>query len=238
MKKNIIIFNIFISYFIMNCKKEIEKIPIKEEVLIQNEKIEPNTELDIENKINDSVYCYKKDNRESNFALYYSKDESESVSFDSMIIKNKSNMKTQKIKFKKDYFLPSYYAEFYEEDINFDGFMDIYFMNYNGLYNTKYSYWRFDNIKKTYKHVHSLDSIYNPVFDKSTKEIYSNWRIAFSTYYSEKYFWKNNQVVLMEQRIENYFNEDSTHIFSKKLINGRYVKKETYEVNKKIEKKP
>ena len=170
----------------------------------------------------------KKENNQGKFFMYYSKDKYDEASFDSIIIKNKFNKKIQKIKFKKDYFLPSWQADFsVSEDINFDGFNDLKVINYYGLYNYSYSFWLFKSEKHYYKHVSDLDSIYNPGIDNEKKEINSEWRVAFQSYHFEKYFWKNDRLILKEERIEETTNSgDTMHVHTRKLVNGNYIVKD------------
>lgn len=80
------------------------------------------------------------------------------------------------------------------------------------------------NLKK-YKHIKSLDSIYNAGFDKNKKEVHSEWRAALQVFYSETYFWKNDQIILKEENIR-YMTDDSLNPeveYHRKLINGKYV---------------
>jgi predicted Holliday junction resolvase-like endonuclease len=214
--------------FIISCNRqqnEIENVvPKNTEIRNEATKIEG----DFKNRINDSVYAIKKENRESFINLFYSKDQNKNVAIDSIIIRNKSNNNIQKIKLKKNYFLPEYQAEYCmsaKEDINFDGFSDLSIINYYGNYNSSSSYWVYKKNQKKYKQVKSLDSIYNADFDNSKKEIYSEWRVAFEEFHSETYFWKNDQIILKEENIK-YSERDSNNTevkYSRKLINGKYI---------------
>ncbi|WP_395065564.1 XAC2610-related protein [Flavobacterium sp.] len=223
MQKILIIVLIITLY---SCRHETKKTTKIEAISVKKDSIEE--EIDAENKINDSVYCLKKSNNEGYFYMYYSKDENENISFDSIKIENKFDKKIQKIKFKKDYFLSSWQADFWlEDDVNFDGFKDLKIINYNGLYNTQYSFWIYKNKDHIYKHAFALDSIYNPGFDATKKEIYSEWRVALESFHYETYFWKNNKLILKEERIEDLTNNsDSIHVFTKKLVGGKYIEKE------------
>ena len=219
---------LILFFFLISCNKK-----HKETVIIKpNNKIVHNdiTELesDINNKVNDSVYVIKKENGESFVNLFYSKDKNKNITFDSIIIKIKANNDIQKFKLKKDYFLADWETEYClsaEKDINFDGFNDISLINYKGNYNSSFSHWVYKKNQKKYKQIKSLDSIYNPVFDNAKKEIYSEWRVAFEEFHFEKYFWKNDQIILKEQEIK-YSTHDSINPevkYSRKLINGKYI---------------
>lgn len=222
---------IILLVLLVSCRHETDKIPKLKDISVKKDSIEKDSiekEIDAENKINDSVYLLKKSNNEGKFYMYYSKDKNEDVSFDSIIIKNNFNKKIQKIKFKKDYFLSSWEADFWlEDDVNFDGFKDIKVINYNGLYNSKYSFWVYENKEHIYKHDLALDSLYNPGFDTTKKEIYSEWRVALQTFHFETYFWKKNRLVLKEERVEDMSNSsDSTHVYTKRLVGDKYIEKE------------
>lgn len=215
-------------FFFISCHKKENPNEVIEthNAIIKSETTEP--ESDIENKLNDSVYVIKNETPESFVDLFYSKNQNKEVTFDSIIITNKSNKNSQKIKLKKDYFLSDWETEYslsVKEDINFDGFNDISLINYKGNYNSSYSYWVYKKNSKKYKHITSLDSIYNPVFDTDKKEIYSEWRVAFEEFHFEKYFWKNDQIILKEENIK-YSTHDSINPeveYSRKLINGKYI---------------
>lgn len=201
---------IFFMLLLFSCRHEANKIPSS---IVRNvKKSSSKANIDDSTKINDSVYVIKKQNTESLFCMFYSKNRKNIVSFDSIIVENKFNKKTQKIKFKKDYFISSWQADFsVNEDINFDGFNDIRIINYNGEYNSSYSFWLYKNRDHNYIHAYALDSIYNPIFDHKKKEIYSEWRVAFDEYHFEKYFWKNNNLILKEKHIQySSNNEDSS----------------------------
>ena len=221
---------LFIFIFFVNCQNKknetkisaIDSASIKKDTIIEKES-------DFENKINDSLYLIKKENRESYCFLYYSKDKKENVSFDSLVIKNKQNNGIQKINIKKNYFLFPYEITFSaNEDINFDGYKDIQLVNYVGNYNSSHSYWIYKNKTKKYKHIIALDSVYNPGFDSIKKQIYSEWRVALQEFHSENYFWRNDEVILKEEKIKNYVTglEDSINLYTKKLVNGKYIIKE------------
>lgn len=216
---------LILFFFLIGCNKKQKQLEIIEPKRKEIKNDSSKTESDFKNKVNDSVYTYKRENRESFFYLFYSKDKNKNVSIDSIIIRNKSNNYIQKIKFKKDYFLPEYQTEYCfsaEEDINFDGFNDISLLNYYGNYNTSSSYWVYKKNQKKYKQVKSLDSIYNADFDNAKKEIYSVWRAGLDEFHDETYFWKNNNIVLKEEHIK-YNTMDSIIEYSRKLINGKYI---------------
>lgn len=164
-----------------------------------------NTQLEIENhKVNDSLFFVKDENNESYFNLYYSKSKNNMVGFDSIIIKNK---KIQKIKLKKDYFLSEWDIYFnVNKDVNFDGINDIELVNYKGNYNSSFTYWVYHENNHKYKHIKSLDSIYNPVFDSSKKKIFSEYRIPLSSEHLEEYFWKNDEIILEKEKT-TYYNQ-------------------------------
>lgn len=219
---------IILFFFLIGCNKNRKELEIIEpkNTEIKNEFLEK--ESDFKNKVNDSVYKIKRENRESFFNLFYTKDKNKNIAIDSIIIRNKSNNKIQIIKFKKDYFLPEYQSDYCfsaEKDINFDGFNDFSVLNYYGNYNTSSSYWIYKINEKKYKQIKSLDSIYNVYFDNVKKEIYSEWRVAFEEYHSETYFWKNDQIILKEEKIKynrlDSINSESN--YSRKLINGKYI---------------
>lgn len=187
-----------------------------------------NTQLKTENhKVNDSLFFVKDENNESYFNLYYSKSKNNMVGFDSIIIKNKTNKKIQKIKLKKDYFLSEWEIYFnVNKDVNFDGINDIELVNYKGNYNSSFTYWVYHENNHKYKHIKSLDSIYNPVFDSLKRKIFSEYRIPLSSEHSEEYFWKNNEIILEKEKI-TYHTNDSTNpvIYTRKLVDGKYIEK-------------
>lgn len=217
-------------FFFISCYKKQEEnvIIVPNKDIIENAIIE--SESDIKNKVNDSVYVVRKENRESFIKLFYSKDQNKNITFDSIIIKNKENSDIQKIKFKKDYFLRDWEVEtclLAEEDINFDGFNDIGVINYKGNYNSSFSYWVYKKNQKKYKKIRSLDSIQNPNFNKETKEIYSRWRAGLSEFHDETYIWKSDEIILKAEYIK-YITDDSINPeieYSRKLIDGKYIEK-------------
>ena len=217
---------LFIFTLLLTCcqkesqpEKSIPKLSVSEKV------DDKDIELDIDNKISDSVYRIVKENQESIFNLYYSKNQNEAISFDSLTIKSKSNKQNvQKIGFKKDYFLMSYEITFsIDNDINFDGFNDIQISNYVGNYNATYSFWIFDQGKRKYIHDKSLDSINNPEINVNEKEIRSEWRVAFESFHFERYRWEKGKLILLEEKIKNNsITSDEIFETRKVLRNGKY----------------
>lgn len=120
------------------------------------------------------------------------------------------------------------------DDANFDGHNDLTINNYAGNYTSSSSFWLFDEKSGEFVHEPSLDSIYNPGFEPSTKRILSSWHAGLSTFSDDIYIWKGNKVVLLESITENrdFPQADGTHYSVKRLVNGKYIEKDS------IAKKP
>ncbi|MEZ0006704.1 hypothetical protein ABH942_002081 [Flavobacterium sp. 28YEA47A] len=219
---------LILFFFLISCTKKYDENAIIKTNEVISKKDTTELESDFKNKVNDSVYVIKNENRESFVNLFYSKDQNKYVFFDSIIIQNKSDKTIQKIKLKNESFLSDWETEYclsVDKDINFDGFDDISLINYKGLYNSSHSYWVYKKNFKKYKHIKSLDSIYNVGFDKNKKEVYSEWRVALQEFHSETYFWKNDQIILKEENIR-FSTLDSLNPeveYHRKLINGKYI---------------
>jgi hypothetical protein len=115
------------------------------------------------------------------------------------------------------------------DDANFDGFRDLCLSNYTGMYTTTLTFWLYDQKRKKFVHEPSLDSIQNPNFDAKTKRILSSWHAGLSTFNEDVYAWKNGKAILMESVVENrnYPESDGVHYEVRRLVNGKYVEKDS-----------
>jgi hypothetical protein len=174
----------------------------------------------------DTLYKQLSDNLHK-FKLFYIIDYSKPdiIKCEKIIITNfKDGVKVQIIKidtieiYKKNIYFSI------DDDVNFDGYKDICLLNYEGNYNNSYYFWLFDKKSNQFKHYKDLDNVYNPAIIKEKKEICSKWHSGVSEFYLEKYFWKNDSLVLKE-KYEEYW-QDKGQLLITRLINGKYIVKE------------
>lgn len=192
-------FLLFISYMLLSCSEE-SAVP--------------------------QIHTKELSNEDYLFNLIYTKDSTETVAFKELIIKDGNTGKIkQKISLDAIEVNVNPISIFIDKDVNFDGYNDIGLINYNGNYNRSFSFWLFDEHNKSFKHYKELDSIYNPVFLKDQKVICSQWHIGSTDFYLEKYFWRNDSLILKE-RYEEYWT-DTGRLSITKLIDDQYVKKDT-----------
>lgn len=120
------------------------------------------------------------------------------------------------------------------QDVNFDGHDDIQILNYEGSYNSCYSFWLYNNSTDSFDHYKRLDGVNNPVILKETKEICSKYRIGLSEFYFEKYFWENNTLILKEKYKE--FWSDKGILRITKLTNEGYMTNDSIILERMVEK--
>lgn len=111
------------------------------------------------------------------------------------------------------------------EDVNFDGYNDIKVLNYAGAYNSSSSFWLYNKSTKKFDHYKKLDEVYNPIISTGNKEICSKWRIGLSEFYFEKYYWKNDSLILKE-KYKEYWTDKGTLSITK-LSNEGYTTKDS-----------
>lgn len=191
----------------------------------------------IENKLVEMKTLHKSlsDNLHK-YDLYYVKDslKSDNVKFDKIVITNlKSGTEIQKIKIDTIEMDENNIHFSIDNDVNFDGYKDIGLLSYKGNYNTSYSFWLFDKKAGQFKYNKNLSNIYNPAFLDNKKEICSKWHSGLTEFYLEKYFWKNNVLVLKEKYEENWTDKGNLKVT--KLVNGTYVKKDSIIAERYVE---
>lgn len=110
-----------------------------------------------------------------------------------------------------------------DNDVNFDGQNDISLLNYEGNYNSSFSFWLFDKSNNHFKHYKGLDNIYNPTFLDAKKEICSKWHSGLSEFHLEKYFWNKDLLILKEKYEETWSSSDAKgHFKISKFENGKW----------------
>ena len=140
------------------------------------------------------------------FKIYYANIDNQYSSIDSMtmIINNHNlqqhlNLTSKKIHYKTN-LIP--YIQFYNnEDFNFDGYNDLYFLP-SSLPDFNYRSFHFLYNNKTKQFVESeiLDSLYNIELVAETKEIctrYNNKNLGYSEF--SKYKWNKNTLINVEK---------------------------------------
>jgi hypothetical protein len=93
------------------------------------------------------------------------------------------------------------------KDVNFDGFNDLIITNYVGSYNSNFSFWLFSKQRNQFIHYKALDEMNNPIILEKENEICSKYRIGLSEFFIEKYFWKNDILILKEKH-EEFWTEN------------------------------
>jgi hypothetical protein len=121
-----------------------------------------------------------------------------------------------------------------DEDVNFDGYSDICVLNYEGNYNSSFSFWIFDKENENFKYYKGLDNIYNPAMLSDKKIICSKWHSGLSNFNIEKYFWQNDSLILKEKYEENWM--DKGYLTITKLVNKKYVVKDSIISDRVVEK--
>ncbi len=97
---------------------------------------------------------------------------------------------------------------YHTDDINFDGYLDIYFLAAAGATgNTTYDYWTYDPEKSNFEYSEDYSEVFTPTFDKENKQVRSHWKGgAAGGAYNDSIFKVENGKLVLLQTIE----QDST----------------------------
>jgi hypothetical protein len=172
--------------------------------------------------LNDKVYTKYFSDKSFTYKVYYKRDSTNTTILKNVIIRKNKKI-IQKIKLDTIEVSRLYFS--IDDDINFDGFNDICLLNYEGSYTSTFSFWLYDKKSNQFKHYKDLDEIQNPAIIKDKKEICSSWHSGVSDFYLERYFWKNDSLLLKEKYEENI--TDKKRLTITKLMKGKYIVKDS-----------
>jgi hypothetical protein len=137
------------------------------------------------------------------FEIYSYKDiDNFYYSANKIIISEKDNQEKiiQEITFENTQTHDSDFFGFVIEDMNFDGYKDIRIQSFVPAGpNTPYYYWLWDNNISQYVRNEDLEKITSPEFDNEKKLVVSHIRISAMEYWTHKYKYENNELILISE---------------------------------------